>query len=133
LEDIGDDLGAAPAIAPTAGRGSLRSLLKLGPLAERIGEVWPMVTRRRPNGWCPLCQRSRGSLSRRDSRRPTCGAPHWPRERYGDDAMFEAAAPSRPAVGDWRLGQAGPATWHRILNAIERLQAKVPAKGEAVH
>ena len=25
------------------------------------------------------------------------------------------------------------ATWHRILNAIERLQAKAPAEGEKVH
>jgi hypothetical protein len=24
-------------------------------------------------------------------------------------------------------------TWHRILNAIERLQAKAPAEGEKVH
>jgi hypothetical protein len=28
---------------------------------------------------------------------------------------------------------AGAETWHRILNAIERLQAEVPADGEAVH
>jgi hypothetical protein len=24
-------------------------------------------------------------------------------------------------------------TWHRILNAIERLEAKAPAEGEKVH
>jgi hypothetical protein len=28
---------------------------------------------------------------------------------------------------------AGAETWHRILNAIERLQAKKPAEGEKVH
>ena len=28
---------------------------------------------------------------------------------------------------------AGAETWHRILNAIERLQAKAPAEGEKAH
>jgi hypothetical protein len=28
---------------------------------------------------------------------------------------------------------AGAETWHRTLNAIERLQAKAPAEGEKVH
>jgi hypothetical protein len=28
---------------------------------------------------------------------------------------------------------AGAETWHRILNAIERLQAKAPSEGEKVH
>ncbi len=28
---------------------------------------------------------------------------------------------------------AGAATWHRILGAIERLQAQKPAEGEGVH
>ena len=28
---------------------------------------------------------------------------------------------------------AGAETWHRILNAIERLQAKAPAEGEKLH
>ena len=28
---------------------------------------------------------------------------------------------------------AGAETWHRILNAIERIQAQKPAEGEAVH
>jgi hypothetical protein len=28
---------------------------------------------------------------------------------------------------------AGCETWHRILKAIERLQAKAPADGEGVH
>jgi hypothetical protein len=31
--------------------------------------------------------------------------------------------------GDWH----GAAEWHRILNAIECLQAKAPDDGEAVH
>jgi hypothetical protein len=30
-------------------------------------------------------------------------------------------------------GMVGAETWHRILNAIERLQAKAPADGEVVH
>jgi hypothetical protein len=30
-------------------------------------------------------------------------------------------------------GMAGAETWHRLLNAIERLQAKAPAEGEKVH
>jgi hypothetical protein len=28
---------------------------------------------------------------------------------------------------------AGAERWHRILNAVERLQAKAPAVGEKVH
>jgi hypothetical protein len=28
---------------------------------------------------------------------------------------------------------AGAETWHRILNAVERLQAKAPAEDEKVH
>jgi hypothetical protein len=28
---------------------------------------------------------------------------------------------------------AGAKTWHRILNAIERLQARAPAEGKKVH
>jgi len=31
--------------------------------------------------------------------------------------------------GDWQ----GALTWHRILDAIHRLQAKAPAEGEKVH
>jgi hypothetical protein len=31
--------------------------------------------------------------------------------------------------GDWE----GANSWHRILDAIERLQAKAPADGEKVH
>ena len=33
----------------------------------------------------------------------------------------------------WDAYMAGAETWHRILNAIERLQAKAPAEGEATH
>jgi hypothetical protein len=52
-------------------------------------------------------------------------------KRYGPDAMIEAAARADQLLedGDWQ----GAATWHRILDAIERLQAKAPADGEAVH
>lgn len=52
-------------------------------------------------------------------------------KRYGDDAMLEEAARADELLeaGD----MAGSETWHRILNAIERLQAKAPADGEAVH
>ena len=40
-------------------------------------------------------------------------------ERYGADA--------KAAIG------AAQATWHRVLDAIERLQARSPAEREAVH
>ena len=52
-------------------------------------------------------------------------------KRYGDDAMLEAAgrADKLQEDGDWQ----GALTWHRILDAIERLQAKAPAAGERVH
>jgi len=52
-------------------------------------------------------------------------------KRYGEDAMLEASmrAEQLQDEGD----TAGAETWHRILNAIERLQAKWPAEGEAVH
>ncbi len=30
------------------------------------------------------------------------------------------------------IGLAGAKTWHRTLNAIERLQSKAPAEGEKV-
>ena len=50
---------------------------------------------------------------------------------YGDDAMLEAAtrAGARLDAGD----MAGCEVWQRIVDAIERLQAKAPAKGERVH
>jgi hypothetical protein len=52
-------------------------------------------------------------------------------KRYGDDAMLEAAARADQLQeeGDWQ----GALTWHHILDAIERLQAKVPAEGETTH
>jgi len=51
-------------------------------------------------------------------------------KRYKDDAMIETAERADQLdEGDL----AGAETWHRILNAIERLQAKAPAEGEKVH
>ena len=52
-------------------------------------------------------------------------------KRYKSDATHEAAARAAAALenGD----PVAAATWHRILDAIERLQAKVPAEGERVH
>jgi hypothetical protein len=45
-------------------------------------------------------------------------------KRYGDDAMLEAAARADQLQeeGDWQRAL----TWHRILDAIERLRAKAP-------
>ena len=47
-------------------------------------------------------------------------------------SMLEA---SMRADRDARGGRIrlAPRQWHRILNAIERLQAKTPAEGEKVH
>ena len=52
-------------------------------------------------------------------------------KRYGVVAMLEAAARANQLLeeGD----PAGAATWHRILDAIERLQAQKPAEGEPLH
>jgi len=52
-------------------------------------------------------------------------------KRYGADAMLEAAARADQLLedGDWRAA----VTWHRIVGAIDRLQAKAPAEGEKVH
>jgi hypothetical protein len=52
-------------------------------------------------------------------------------KRYGDDAMLAAAARADQLLEDGDT--VGAETWHRILNAIERLQAKAPADGEGVH
>jgi hypothetical protein len=52
-------------------------------------------------------------------------------KRYGDDAILAAAARADQLLEDGDT--AGAETWHRILNAIERLQAKAPADGEGVH
>jgi hypothetical protein len=48
-------------------------------------------------------------------------------KRYGDDAMLEAAGRADELLdaGD----MAACEVWHRILNAIERLQAKALADG----
>jgi hypothetical protein len=52
-------------------------------------------------------------------------------ERYGGGAMLEATARAERLLeaGDWQTGL----TWHRIHEAIERLQAKTPSAGEAKH
>ena len=51
-------------------------------------------------------------------------------KRYGADAMLEAAQRADQLLDDGDM--AGAEVWHLILNAIERLQAKAPAEGEAV-
>jgi hypothetical protein len=51
--------------------------------------------------------------------------------RYKEDAMLEAPERADQLLDEGDL--AGAETWHRILNAIERLQAKAPAEGETVH
>jgi triphosphoribosyl-dephospho-CoA synthetase len=48
-------------------------------------------------------------------------------KRYGDDAMLEASERADQLLEDGDM--AGAETWHRILDAIERLQAKAPAEG----
>jgi hypothetical protein len=52
-------------------------------------------------------------------------------KRYRSDAVREAAMRADHLLedGDWRAA----ITWHRILDAIERLQAQKPAEGEKVH
>jgi hypothetical protein len=51
-------------------------------------------------------------------------------KRYGDDAVMEAAARAGELLEAGDLE--GCAIWHRILDAIERLQATKPAEGEKV-
>ena len=51
--------------------------------------------------------------------------------RYKDDAMLEASARADQAFEDGDMGAA--VTWHRILDAIEHIQATKPAEGEALH
>jgi hypothetical protein len=51
-------------------------------------------------------------------------------KRYGDGAMLEAAARADQLQEDGDM--AGASVWHRILNAIERLQATKPSDGESV-
>jgi len=52
-------------------------------------------------------------------------------QRYGADAMLESVALAEHLLEDGDCQAA--AMWHRIRDAIEWLQAKAPAKGEAVH
>ena len=52
-------------------------------------------------------------------------------KRYGDDVMLEASERADQLLEEGDV--AGAETWHRILNAIERLQSKAPAEGEKVH
>jgi hypothetical protein len=51
-------------------------------------------------------------------------------KRYGDDAMLEASQRADQLLDEGDM--AACETWHRILNAIERLQAQKPAEGEKV-
>jgi hypothetical protein len=51
-------------------------------------------------------------------------------KRYGDDAMLEASKRADQMLDERDM--AGAETWHRILNAIERLRATKPAEGETV-
>ena len=52
-------------------------------------------------------------------------------KRYGVVAILEAAARANQLAEDG--DPAGAASWHRILDAIERLQAQKPAEGEPLH
>ena len=51
-------------------------------------------------------------------------------KRYGDDAMLEASQRADQMLEEGDMAAAE--VWHRILNAIERLQATKPAEGETV-
>jgi hypothetical protein len=56
-----------------------------------------------------------------------------PKKMHGKATTNRGAGYSgRPELKRARV-MAGAETWHRILNAIERLQAKAPAEGEKVH
>jgi hypothetical protein len=50
--------------------------------------------------------------------------------RYGADAMLEASERADQLLEDG--DPVAAANWHRILDAIERLQAKAPAGGLAL-
>jgi hypothetical protein len=52
-------------------------------------------------------------------------------KRYREDALLEASFRADQMLEEGDM--AGAETWHRILNAIERLPAKAPAEGEKVH
>jgi hypothetical protein len=50
--------------------------------------------------------------------------------RYKEDAMLEASMRADQMLDEGDMAAAE--TWHRILNALERLQATKPAEGETV-
>ena len=52
-------------------------------------------------------------------------------DRYKADAVHEASARADRQAEEGDMASA--AAWHRILDAIERLQAQKPAEGEPVH
>ena len=52
-------------------------------------------------------------------------------KRYKDDAALEAANRANRLLDDGNMD--GCETWHRILEAIERLQATKPADGGNLH
>jgi hypothetical protein len=52
-------------------------------------------------------------------------------KRYGDRAAFEVAMRANLALAEGDVDVA--AAWRRILDALDRLQAKAPADGEKVH
>jgi hypothetical protein len=52
-------------------------------------------------------------------------------KRYGDRAAFEGAMRADLALAEGDVDVA--AAWRRILDALDRLQAKAPADGEKVH
>ena len=47
-------------------------------------------------------------------------------KRYGDDAVLEASKRADQLLDEGDM--AGAETWHRILNAIERLQANTKSQ-----
>jgi len=68
-------------------------------------------------GWCPGMTGSVGGL---------CFEPMSQAPRF---ISIVARRTSLLEDGEWQ----GAAIWHRILDAIERLQAQKPAEGEPVH
>jgi hypothetical protein len=58
-------------------------------------------------------------------------APHLDRPK--PDPALRAGLFFGLLSGKWPGDIAGVETWHRILNAIERLQTERPAEGENVH
>jgi hypothetical protein len=123
LFDAGNDRRRGPLIK--CGALALGALNPLEPLpifqrrraalthAEGAHGQYPIVGR----GWSFVCRRSIGSIHRLTA---TIA-----------DAMLEASERAEQLLDEGDM--AGAETWHRILNAIERLQAKAPAEGERVH